>query len=328
MSRDAIQSPSPTTSARRSGPTLLIESSSGFEPIQLKASNFIGRDRRNDIIIDHPTTSRQHARLWSDETGWHYQDLGSANGTKFGDAKLRTIIDLSDGMGLRIGRVQAYFFVDGIPATWKPPELGHTGKLLRCRCGHIGFAPRYTLGMTLHCAQCGRDLIHDDEPQANAARIAVDCAACHTTIDPNQRMHVCEECGAQMHYDCHLELGGCSTYGCSKVRHADHDDAGEATESAFDEITTGASAESVAASEEVRESIPFRFAQCGLMILAGLLTFGIPAIAFAAYRLVTVDRRMGPMRFVYSLLCFVGGAIGFFVSARLWINDSRLWRVW
>lgn len=298
--------------------TLLIESQSGFEPVSLKSVSTIGRDRKNDIVIDHPTTSRMHARIWKDGNGWHYQDLGSANGTKLGDAKLQSIIPLSDGTALRIGRVTAYFFSAGVPDSWRPPEqVGHEGKLLRCRCGHIGFAPQYTLGMTLHCAKCGRDLVHNDSP---ATRIAVDCAACHTTIEPTEKMHVCEECGAQMHHTCYVELGGCATYGCSKVQHDEMVDGQDqaATESALDEV---------AAVGPAADSIRFRLAQCGLFVLAGLPTFGVPAIAFAAHRLVTSSPSIGRMRFVYSLIAFVGGAIGFVTSAYFWLGGPRPWKL-
>ncbi len=306
--------------------TLLIESHSGFEPIALKSVVTIGRDRKCDVVIDHPTASRMHARLWKDGSGWHYQDMGSANGTKFGDAKLQSIIDLADGTALRIGRVQAYFFSGAVPDTWTPPEhVGQNGKLLRCRCGHIGFAPQYTRGMTLKCAKCGRDLVHNDslEPEITP-RIAVDCAACHTTIQPSERMYVCEECGAQMHHGCHVELGGCATYGCSKVKHEQPDDDAVPTESAM-----GSQDETVfpSASKDSHDSIRYRFAQCGLVVLVGIPTFGIPAIAFAAHRLVSLNPKMGRMRFAYAAIAFVGGAIGFVASAYWWLGGTQPWRL-
>lgn len=318
----------------RESATLLIESQNGFEPILLKASSTIGRDRgRCDVIIDHPTTSRMHARIWKDGGGWHYQDLGSVNGTKRGDSRLSSIIDLADGTPLRIGRVQAYFFSAGVPDTWRPPEqAGSDGKLLRCRCGHIGFAPKYTLGMTLHCAKCGRDLVHNEQNERAIPRVAVECAACHTTIEPDERLHVCEECGAQMHQTCFAELGGCSTYGCGKVKHdSPADSHGTApTESALDDLGKPPAPSDFGATTSTtapRDSIRYRLAQCGLVVLAGLPTFGVPAIAFAAYRLVTSSPSIGALRFVYSLVSFLGGAIGFVTSAYIWLGGPRPWRL-
>jgi hypothetical protein len=318
---------------RSTEPTLLVESQTGFEPIPLKATTTIGRDRKNDVVIDHPTASRFHAKLWKDARGWHYQDLGSANGTKLGDSKLHSIIDLADGTALRIGRVRAYFFSAGVPSTWQPPEVGHFGKLLRCRCGHIGFAPQYTRGMTLNCAKCGRELVHSDSPVLHPStvlgapvtpRATINCAACHTSIEPTERLHTCDECGAQMHYSCHAELGGCATYGCSKVKHGEPDDAAT-TESALDSADRGVRA-APRSEERSGDSSAFRLAQCGLFVLAGLATFGVPAIAFAAHRLIATNRAMGRMRFVYAVIAFVGGALGFVLSAQLWLGGPTLWR--
>lgn len=41
----------------------------------------IGRDRANDIVIDHPLASRRHARLERDGDGFYVCDLDSTNGT-------------------------------------------------------------------------------------------------------------------------------------------------------------------------------------------------------------------------------------------------------
>jgi hypothetical protein len=137
-------------------------------------------------------------------------------------------------------------------------------------------------------------------------------------------MHVCDECGAQMHFTCYSELGGCATYGCSKVKHAQPDDA-VPTESALDSV---AAASTVTTSDKfASESMRFRFAQVGLFVLAGLPAFGAPAIAFAAHRLITSNTAMGRMRFVYALLAFVGGAIGFVASAQFWLGGPKLWRL-
>lgn len=47
----------------------------------------IGRHSTNDLVIDHPTVSRFHARLtWPEELQRPLvEDLGSANGTSLGD---------------------------------------------------------------------------------------------------------------------------------------------------------------------------------------------------------------------------------------------------
>jgi DNA-binding response OmpR family regulator len=64
-------------------PTLIIKPQDG-EQREIEWAGLalsIGRDRANDIVIDHPLASRRHARLERNETGCYIQDLGSTNGT-------------------------------------------------------------------------------------------------------------------------------------------------------------------------------------------------------------------------------------------------------
>ena len=42
----------------------------------------IGRDPGCDLLVDHPSVSRQHALLRTTATGWEVSDLGSTNGTR------------------------------------------------------------------------------------------------------------------------------------------------------------------------------------------------------------------------------------------------------
>ena len=42
----------------------------------------IGRAPSNDIVIDHPTVSAQHARLTKSPSGYRIKDLESTNGTQ------------------------------------------------------------------------------------------------------------------------------------------------------------------------------------------------------------------------------------------------------
>jgi hypothetical protein len=41
----------------------------------------LGRDPRNDIVIDHPQVSRRHARITRQSNAWVIEDLESTNGT-------------------------------------------------------------------------------------------------------------------------------------------------------------------------------------------------------------------------------------------------------
>jgi adenylate cyclase len=45
----------------------------------------IGRDHRNDVVIERPSVSRKHAQLARDGEGWRVVDVGSAYGTRVND---------------------------------------------------------------------------------------------------------------------------------------------------------------------------------------------------------------------------------------------------
>ncbi len=45
------------------------------------APTTLGRDASNDIVVDHPSVSRNHASIHGDTDAHWIQDLGSANGT-------------------------------------------------------------------------------------------------------------------------------------------------------------------------------------------------------------------------------------------------------
>jgi DNA-binding winged helix-turn-helix (wHTH) protein len=64
-------------------PTLMVKPQDGT-PREIEWAEVtlsIGRDRSNDIVIDHPLASRRHAKLERNDTGCYIQDLGSTNGT-------------------------------------------------------------------------------------------------------------------------------------------------------------------------------------------------------------------------------------------------------
>ncbi len=57
--------------------------------VALTASGLaIGRSSENDLVLDHPTVSRKHARIEYDGTNYTVVDLRSTNGTFLGDVKL------------------------------------------------------------------------------------------------------------------------------------------------------------------------------------------------------------------------------------------------
>ena len=68
----------------------------------------IGRAPSNQIVIDHPTVSAQHAVLLKTGASYSLKSLDSTNGTQINDI-LVTDAELKDGDTLRFGSVRAVF---------------------------------------------------------------------------------------------------------------------------------------------------------------------------------------------------------------------------
>ena len=69
----------------------------------------VGRAPGNDLIVDHPTVSRQHATIKLEGEEFRLYDLGSANGTFVNDQRLRDPMVLQDGMIVRFGEAEYIF---------------------------------------------------------------------------------------------------------------------------------------------------------------------------------------------------------------------------
>ena len=68
----------------------------------------IGRAPSNDIVIDDPTVSAQHASLTKLPSGYRLKDLGSSNGTQINGLSI-TQAGLKDGAEIRFGYVTGVF---------------------------------------------------------------------------------------------------------------------------------------------------------------------------------------------------------------------------
>lgn len=71
------------------------------QPLQ-KAVCLIGREVDNDLVLDSPTVSRHHARLFLAADGWRVRDLQSRNGTLVRGAKQEEAL-LAPGEEFKIG---------------------------------------------------------------------------------------------------------------------------------------------------------------------------------------------------------------------------------
>jgi pSer/pThr/pTyr-binding forkhead associated (FHA) protein len=68
----------------------------------------IGRAPSNQIVIDHPTVSAQHALLLRVRDSYSLKDLNSTNGTQINGVSI-TDAELKDGDKIRFGSVVAVF---------------------------------------------------------------------------------------------------------------------------------------------------------------------------------------------------------------------------
>ena len=71
----------------------------------------IGRNPGNDLVIDHPTISRNHARLYFENGRWWIEDLVSRNGTFVNHNQIphRTPVEIQSGVSLRLGDIRVVY---------------------------------------------------------------------------------------------------------------------------------------------------------------------------------------------------------------------------
>jgi pSer/pThr/pTyr-binding forkhead associated (FHA) protein len=97
-------------------------------PLEGRGPWSIGRSEENDIVIQDPNVSRQHAQLSRSENGFIIEDLGSTNGTLLDGAPIdRERIE--NGDELTFGGITARFVRRTNPAS--PPDTrkrGHGGR--------------------------------------------------------------------------------------------------------------------------------------------------------------------------------------------------------
>ena len=68
----------------------------------------IGSAPSNDIVIDHPTVSAQHARLTKSPSGYRIKDLESTNGTQINGVSISDA-QLKNGAEIRFGYITGFF---------------------------------------------------------------------------------------------------------------------------------------------------------------------------------------------------------------------------
>ena len=75
----------------------------------LRPVTALGRANDNDVVIDDPFTSSNHAMIIWRDGGWWIEDLGSHNGTFVNDAVTLKAAQLHDGDYIGIGQTSLRF---------------------------------------------------------------------------------------------------------------------------------------------------------------------------------------------------------------------------
>src|SRR5688500_727975 len=73
--------------------------------MDLRGETAVGRTEGNDVILNHPSVSRKHARFEARNDQWWIVDLKSTNGVKV-NGNLVTEAQVNAGDKLHIGSVQ------------------------------------------------------------------------------------------------------------------------------------------------------------------------------------------------------------------------------
>lgn len=85
------------------------------------ASARIGRNDDNDVVLDAPGISREHARVFIRDGRHFAEDLGSINGTKVNGTKIAEPTELAHGDSVAVGQVVFAFVIKGAADPAPPP---------------------------------------------------------------------------------------------------------------------------------------------------------------------------------------------------------------
>lgn len=107
--------------------------------IDISRGGVCGRDPAADIVLEHPTVSRRHARFDVRGHGVEISDLGSVNGTWVNGRPLdqRPCL-LADGDQLRLGHLQLRFYLTPDDSTLPAPPEPPRGSLMQTQHGAGG----------------------------------------------------------------------------------------------------------------------------------------------------------------------------------------------
>src|SRR5215469_3637475 len=72
----------------------------------------LGRNSKNNIVLDDPHASRWHAEVYNDGQRWHVRDCKTLNGTKVNGVKVQKTVLLENNHVIAIGDTRLRFTLD------------------------------------------------------------------------------------------------------------------------------------------------------------------------------------------------------------------------
>ncbi len=78
----------------------------------LKSELSIGRTEGNDLVLNHPSVSRKHARVEARNNAWWIVDLKSTNGVKVNGTRVAGSSPLQPGDRVVLGTAEIRFAVE------------------------------------------------------------------------------------------------------------------------------------------------------------------------------------------------------------------------
>src|SRR4051812_45275246 len=90
-------------------PSLIVDFSGKRTGASLNGRTSIGRGDDSQVVVDHPTVSRVHAWIESDDGKYFISDTGSRNGTFVDGERISERRALRDGALIRVGPARMIF---------------------------------------------------------------------------------------------------------------------------------------------------------------------------------------------------------------------------
>jgi pSer/pThr/pTyr-binding forkhead associated (FHA) protein len=88
---------------------MLVDRTRPDRKFDLKGTVNVGRGKDNQVVLDHPTVSRQHAWVKGEGEEFSVFDVGSANGTFVNDERVEEPHRLENGDVVRFGEMEFVF---------------------------------------------------------------------------------------------------------------------------------------------------------------------------------------------------------------------------